>query len=530
MAAKQGYQGFGSFFSDNVEDMIAAAAKGEWDVAYPSESSESLEPVAILKELGVERADDLPPFGHAFGKRFYHVDQETFTFLNHGAFGGASKISLEAASRWRRYGETECLRFIDRQLFPQLVKVMVQTADFIGAPVNSIALIENATYGLNCAIAAAAKEMRRESAGKDVAFILDIGYGSVKKMLTEHVQETSSGVVFTWPMKFPLGCRRNLDLIGQVREGLSKAQELATSRGGRIGLAVFDHITSNTALVMPIKELAAMAKSEFNARRVLIDGAHGLQSQHLAMEDRAAGRLPPWDWYASNAHKWLASGKGVAVLYAATEEVRSLTKPLVVSHGAGSGFASGFIWDGCRDYANALSLPALFQWWRTVDSRPAAGEGGGEGGEEGDNLSASRRYCRSLLRQAVAHLTSLWGTTTHAPLSLYSHMALIELPQEALPEGAVDVVVKGRCIHTATSTHAKLVQDTLFHSFSIECPVKCLPTLNDEGDETTTTTTTMGNRLYLRISAYVYNEMEDFVRLGKVVKEDLKLKMVSSSS
>eukprot|EP00617_Octactis_speculum_P022781 CAMPEP_0185764012 /NCGR_PEP_ID=MMETSP1174-20130828/22912_1 /TAXON_ID=35687 /ORGANISM="Dictyocha speculum, Strain CCMP1381" /LENGTH=82 /DNA_ID=CAMNT_0028446357 /DNA_START=47 /DNA_END=295 /DNA_ORIENTATION=- len=56
--------------------------------------------------------------------------------------------------------------------------------------------------------------------------------------------------------------------------------------------------------------------------------------------------------------------------------------------------------------------------------------------------------------------------------------------------------------HSRSSTDAKGLQDWLHHARGIECPVKCL-----DGE------------LLVRISAHVYNEMEDYEKLSDAVQE-----------
>lgn len=80
-----------------------------------------------------------------------------------------------------------------------------------------------------------------------------------------------------------------------------------------------------------------------------------------------------------------------------------------------------------------------------------------------------------------------WGTDTHSPLSFYSHMALVRLPERVVPAEGRD--------GAATSAHAKFIQDCLFAAM-VECPCKCI-----------------GGRLYLRISAAVYNDDVDYERV-----------------
>jgi isopenicillin-N epimerase len=66
--------------------------------------------------------------------------------------------------------------------------------------------------------------------------------------------------------------------------------------------------------------------------------------------------------------------------------VQASIVPPIVSHGYGSGFASGFVWDGCRDYSGVLVVPAILRFWEHVD------------------LAAARSYCRQLLVDACALL------------------------------------------------------------------------------------------------------------------------------
>ncbi len=72
---------------------------------------------------------------------------------------------------------------------------------------------------------------------------------------------------------------------------------------------------------------------------MLIDGAHALGQLDLDLD-----RMRP-DYYVSNAHKWLSAPKGSAFMYVDRKHQQS-TRPLVISHGFGSGFNSEFIWSG----------------------------------------------------------------------------------------------------------------------------------------------------------------------------------------
>ena len=79
----------------------------------------------------------------------------------------------------------------------------------------------------------------------------------------------------------------------------------------RTRLAVLDHITSESALVLPIAELADACRRRGVA--VLADGAHAPGA--IALDIPSLGV----DWYTANLHKWAWAPRSSGVLWAAPE-------------------------------------------------------------------------------------------------------------------------------------------------------------------------------------------------------------------
>ena len=148
----ESYQGFGSFHSANVEDLIALPPEQyrapdslpQWATQFPEEYRR------------VTPATDL---GATIRRTHWRVSPD-WTFINHGAFGGALVPAMSIKRRYEDVMEEQPLRFVDRQLLPQLVHATRSLAGFLHARPQDIALVENATMGLNAAISSV---LRHES-------------------------------------------------------------------------------------------------------------------------------------------------------------------------------------------------------------------------------------------------------------------------------------------------------------------------------------------------------------------------------
>jgi len=256
-----------------------------------------------------------------------------------------------------------------------------------------------------------------------------------------------------------------------------------------IRLAIFDHITSNTAALLPVEELVRLCHRTPCERAdrageaathpiegcipVLIDGAHALGA--LDLDVPAVGA----DFYVSNCHKWFLAPKGCAFLWVEPRHKSNIIAP-IISHGFGSGFCSQFMWDGCRDYSSALSISTALKFWRGIGA------------------NRIRAYCHSLVTEASLFLSREWNTETLFPSDMHVTMAVVRIPDQSwqgMPGDSVDRP------DIATSAHAKTVQDRLHYHHKVEVPVKLI-----------------NGRLWVRISAHIYNCMEDYHQLAKAVE------------
>ena len=138
----------------------------------------------------------------------------------------------------------------------------------------------------------------------------------------------------------------------------------------RTRLLLVSHVTSPTALILPVAELVA----EMDRRGIdtLVDGAHAPGMVPVDVAGLGAA------YWTGNGHKWLCGPKGTAVLWV-REDRRERIHPLVVSHGANeplagrTRFRHEFDWVGTSDPTGYLTLPAAIDWM----DRCAMPDGGG---------------------------------------------------------------------------------------------------------------------------------------------------------
>src|SRR5688572_29180141 len=80
--------------------------------------------------------------------RYWPLDPD-ITFLNHGSFGSTPWPVLHAQSEWRARMERDPVRFLDGELESHLDQTRGRLAEFLGADAADLALVPNATTGVN---------------------------------------------------------------------------------------------------------------------------------------------------------------------------------------------------------------------------------------------------------------------------------------------------------------------------------------------------------------------------------------------
>jgi isopenicillin-N epimerase len=319
-------------------------------------------------------------FGAAVKREF--LLERGVAFLNHGSFGAAPRVVLEAAEQWRRHMEANPDLFL-REILPGKLRAAAgELARFIQARRDDVVFVDNATAGVNAVLRAL------EFRAHDEILATTHTYGAVRQAI-RYVCDRAGAKLIEAQITLPITDGRML--FSAVADRLSE----------RTRLAVLDHVSSPTGLIFPVAELTALARAR--GARVLIDGAHG--PGQLELDVPALGA----DWYVGNCHKWLFAPRSCAFLWCRDEAKREL-HPLAISHHYGEGFTAEFDWTGTRDFSAWL---AIVDALRFLDGLGAA---------------RVRAYNHDLVVAAASRIAEFWQTPLDAPAAMHGSMIALRLP------------------------------------------------------------------------------------------------------
>src|SRR5262249_52210396 len=232
---------------------------------------------------------------------------------------------------------------------------------------------------------------------------------------------------------------------GRGRGGVGEAFSGALAE--RTGLAVVDHITAESALVLPLAEIAARCRDQDVP--VVADGAHAPGAIPLDIPSLGV------DWYVGTLHKWAWAPRSSAILWAAPARQTEL-HPTVISWGLDQGMAMEFDDPGTHDPANYLAAPAALAFMREL------------------GIDAVRAYNHDLAWQGARRLAELWEVELATPESMIGTMATVPLPAAL----------------GSTRDDAARLRDALLFEDAVEVQLH-----------------SWHGRLHVRISAPVYNEL-----------------------
>jgi len=363
-------------------------------------------------------------------------------FLNHGSFGACPKEVLDAQWQWQREMERNPVAFLGRRSAELLRQAREALGTALGARGEDLVFLPNSTTGVN--IVAQSFALR---AGDEV-LTTDLEYGACDAAWRHAC--TQRGAHYR-RVAIPLPYERDA-VVARLMAAVTP----------RTRLVYVSHITSATALILPVADICAAARARGIA--TLIDGAHA--PGQIPLDLQAIGA----DFYVGNCHKWLCAPKGSAFLHARAEHQAMLDAP-VISWGYAEGteghpafeaylgssvFERRMQWQGTRDLSAWLAVPEALRFQARFD------------------WPAVRERCHALAAHAQAVLTQRHGLQAIATDEDWAQMVAIPVPTQ----------------------DPQALQARLMNESRIEVPV-----------------TMHGGQVFVRISVQGYNTPEDIAQL-----------------
>jgi len=396
---------------------------------------------------------------------------DDIAYLNHGSFGPSPIVVQESYERWTRLLEQQPMNFFLREMEPALEKSLAVLANFVGTSRGNLVFVDNATFGMN--IVAASTRLDTD----DEVLVNDHEYGAVTRLWRRTCQQTGARLV---TCELPASEFNNESIVESIFARVTS----------RTKLIVVSHVTSPTALVMPVENICSRAKEL--GIPVCIDGPHAIAMLPLNL------RKLDCDFYTASCHKWLSAPFGSGFLYVSPRQQKRI-QPAVVSWGGSiggrqPGWKDEFNWLGTRNPAAFLATADAVRFLQSTVSR--------ENGVQLENadpakthtmLDEFQRRSRQLTQLAT---TELRRTIDAKPLiqehSLRSDsMISFVLPAELFPSES--------SVGKAGQRHP--LQDWLWQKHRIEIPIVA-----------------WGDQLLIRVSAHLYNSQEEYSRLAEDVR------------
>ena len=370
-------------------------------------------------------------------------------YLNHGSFGLTPTAVVKCRQDWSRLLDEQPMDFYLRQLEPAFHNARDELAGWLNTESKNLVFVENATSAMNIVAGSFPLEPG------DEVLLNNHEYGAVRRIWQTQCDANQAKLVSAH-LALPL------ETHAQIVDSLFAKVTRKTR------LIVVSHITSPTAIIMPVQEICDRAKAMGIA--VCIDGPHALAQLEVDLSQLNC------DFYTASCHKWLCAPLGSGFLYASAPN-HSRMHPINRSWGRllpaiPERWDEEFIWMGTRDPASFFAIPAAIKFMEKV------------------GLESFRSRTHWLATDARKKLLDLFKTHGQTPATRQWYVTMCEVP---LPES---------CWSACPD-----LQSRLWSRHGIEVPV-----------------IQFEDRWFIRVSYHLYNTTADTEKLLDALSGELKIR------
>lgn len=221
-----------------------------------------------------------------------------------------------------------------------LAAVRERLAAFLGVGADEIAFTRSATESLQCLIGG----YNRLKPG-DAVLYADLDYPAMQNAMSWLETRRGARVV-------------RIDLpAAPTRDNVVAAYAEAFDRHPGIRLVLLTHVSNKTGLVIPVAEIAALARRR--GADAIVDAAHSIGQMAITVPEIGA------DFVGFNLHKWIGAPLGVGVFYIRKARLADVDR-MMGDDEAPAGSILSRVHTGTTNFAAFLTIPAALDFHQAV--------------------------------------------------------------------------------------------------------------------------------------------------------------------
>ena len=270
--------------------------------------------------------------------REYDVTREVIQ-LEHGNWGMMARPVLAAYRAHVERVNRDTSYYARRTMVGDVEKARAALATAMGVDVDEIAFTRNATEAMKALIL----QYNRLKPG-DAVLYADLDYDSMQTSMESLAARRGVRVI-----KIALPEPANHD-------SLIDAYRTTFDANPAIKMVLLTHLSHRTGLVLPVAEIATMARER--GIDALVDAAHSVGQLDYRLPDLRA------DFVGINVHKWIGNPLGVGALYIRRERIGAIDPD--PAEKASSTDIAARVHTGTPDYAAQLTVPAALEFQAAI--------------------------------------------------------------------------------------------------------------------------------------------------------------------
>jgi isopenicillin-N epimerase len=262
------------------------------------------------------------------------------TNLENGNWGIMARPVLNAYLEHTRRVNKENSYYSRRKYGADHRAVVERVASVLGAGPNEVAISRNATEALQNLITG----YNRLKPG-DAVLYSDLDYDSMQTAM-EYLRERRGVQVVRIEIPEPASVQSVLD-----------GYERALRSNPRCKLVLLTHLSHRTGLVMPVREIAGMARGR--GADVILDAAHSWGQLDFKIGDLNV------DFAGFNLHKWMGAPIGAGVMYVRSKRLADIDPYLAEPDPKGPSISTR-VHTGTVNMAAVLTVPAALDFQERI--------------------------------------------------------------------------------------------------------------------------------------------------------------------